>query len=253
MKPQDPMLVFANWKMMPKTAQEAKTLWKKVSTISTKTDVLIRVAAPAPYIPLLKQKTSARSVLVGAQNMSTFLDGAHTGEVSLPMLHSVGAEFVIVGHSESRALCDTDASVSEKVLLALSGGMNTVLCIGEKSRDKEGNFFSYIEKQLRSALKGVKEKQLEKLIIAYEPVWAIGTKKHVAAHDAHEMSLYIRKVLTSMYTRAAATKIQILYGGSVDRTVAYEFSKNHVVDGFLVGGASLDIGEFSAIVKNCSH
>ena len=165
------------------------------------------------------------------------------------MIASLGVQFVIAGHSERRTLGETDAMVNQKVKAILAGGLRAVLCVGEHDRTEE-NFQQFVRRQLASACAGIAKKKAAHLIIAYEPVWAIGTGKVVGTNDLFEMATYIRRTLLEMFGKAQALRIPILYGGSVNESNARGFLDVAGVGGLLVGGASLDAEEFSAIVKS---
>ncbi len=244
-------LIIGNWKMNPATLGEAqklilalrKGLGRRVSGV----DVV--VAPPYPYLSEMERLTPSQRILLAAQDFFSYPEGAHTGEVSLPMLKSVGVTSVIIGHSERRAKGDSDADVHQDVNELTKARMTTILCVGEKQRDSQGHYFGMVEGQLRSALKDVTEKQLSHMVIAYEPVWAIGTGKTATPEDAHEMKLFIQKVLSDLFDRKTVEKVRIIYGGSVNSDNASDLLSRGGVDGFLVGGASLKASEFISIIN----
>lgn len=244
-------LVVANWKMNPDTVGQAKALFleirKHVSRKMLKTYVAI--GAPTPYLSELTRLSPSQRVKLVAQDLFHEKSGAFTGEISVSMLKSVGAEGVIVGHSERRGLGDTDTDVQRNVDAALAGKLTAILCVGETERDAQANYFTVVETQLTSALKNVSKNQLKSLVIAYEPVWAIGTGNTPTPEDVHEMRLFIVKVLSDRFGRKPVESIRIIYGGSVNEKNTDSLMAVGAVDGFLVGGASLKPAEFVSIIK----
>jgi len=244
-------LVIANWKMNPKTLADAKQIFtgirKKVQKHRGTVDVAI--AATFPFLSDLSRLSPSGAVAIAAQDSFFEVAGAYTGEVSLPMLQSVGVTAVIVGHSERRAAGETDEEVFKDTKAILQHKLTPIICVGEKVRDENGQYFSTIEFQVRAALADVPKTRLSQIVIAYEPIWAIGTGDTASAEDALEIKLFIQKILTDKYGRAAAQKVRILYGGSVKSKNAEALYTEGEVDGFLVGGASLHPDEFGAIVK----
>jgi triosephosphate isomerase (TIM) len=180
--------------------------------------------------------------------------GSYTGEVSAPMLASIGTEYVIVGHSERRARGENNEIVNRKVRVALLEGIDVVLCIGEEARDHGGEYLLFLTEELISALSGLKKDSLKHIAIAYEPIWAIGktSKDAMKPSDMHEMSLFIRKILTDRYDRATALSVPILYGGSVEVENSETLLRGGEIDGFLVGHASLDPESFKEILALAS-
>jgi triosephosphate isomerase len=165
------------------------------------------------------------------------------------MLQSFSVEYVIVGHSERRALGETDEMVNKKIHALLKKKITPVVCVGEKNRDEQGNFFNVVTEQIKSLVKDLAPKDLTKVVIAYEPVWAIGTGKTATVEDVKEMQIFIVSTLTKLYDRKTAEKITLLYGGSVKASIAKELFEQGGMQGFLVGGASLQAEEFINIVK----
>ncbi len=244
-------LVVANWKMNPETVGQAKALFleirKHVSRKMLKT--YVAVGAPAPYLSELSRLSPSQRVKLVAQDIYHEKAGAFTGEVSVSMLKSVGVEGVIIGHSERRRLGDTDTDVGRNIDAALAGKLTAIVCVGENERDTQGHYFTVVETQLTAALKNVTKNQIKSLVIAYEPVWAIGTGNTATPEDVHEMRLFIVKVLSDRFGRKPAESIRIIYGGSVNEKNTDALMAVGAVDGFLVGGASLKPAEFVAIIK----
>ncbi|MFA5997243.1 MAG: triose-phosphate isomerase [Candidatus Paceibacterota bacterium] len=248
-------LIIGNWKMYPASAKDAKAKFVAIKKVaSTLRNVQTVICPPSVYISDLKRLVSGHRCVVGAQNSWYENEGAFTGEVSPAMLSSIGAQYVIVGHSERRAVVngcgETDEMVNKKVLAAIKAGLNVVLCVGERERDQDGDYMKFISAQLKSALQGVQKKDFNKLVIAYEPIWAIGKHALRAAStdDALEVSILIKKTFADMCGKDGGC-IPILYGGSVDAKNAWEFLLKSQVDGLLVGRASLDPKVFAEILK----
>lgn len=245
-------IVIGNWKMNPHKTKDAiklhAALSKGVKGIKQVTTVF---TPPYPYLPLVK---GSASLALGAQNVDVG-SGPLTGGVSLAMLTDLKVTYVIVGHSERRARGETDAHTREKVNGIIASKMNVVLCVGEKERDHGGKYLGEVESQLTTALTDVSRSQLANIIIAYEPVWAIskgdGKGQTATPEHAHEMKLFIQKILVGKYGRAAALRVPVLYGGSVNKENVSELLRGEV-DGFLVGGASLIPDAFISILKTTS-
>ncbi len=211
------------------------------------------IAPPATMLAEVSSVLESSPIQVGSQTVSAHADGQHTGEVSALMLKDAGASFVIVGHSEQRASGDSDAVVHSQLERVIAAGLAPVLCIGEEGRSHDADYFSFIEEQLNAALRNVPKNLLKKLIVAYEPVWAIGKSAEQAMKpaDLQEMVIFIRKMLASLIGREAALKVPVLYGGSVDAENAMPLIKEGGVNGFLVGRASAHADSFLAIIKAC--
>lgn len=241
-------LVIGNWKLNPTTATEAKALFLSVGRAAKKlTTAEVVVAPPCVFIPDLSRLSSI--VALGAQNTFYEDSGAYTGEVSPTMLAGFGVRYVIVGHSERRALGETDDQVEKKVHAVLRRKLTPVVCVGERERDDRGDYFGVVESQLRSVFKNLTARQVGQVVIAYEPVWAIGTGKNATPEDVKEMQLFIVSVLTKLYDRATARRVQVLYGGSVKPDNAAVLHAGGGMEGFLVGGASLKADDFLKIIQ----
>ncbi len=243
-------IVIANWKMNPETLGDARQLFGKTSKLAQKlkkTEVV--VCPPFSYLSALQSKSKKLSV--GAQDVFYENIGAYTGEVSSSMLKSVGVSYVIIGHSERRALGETDLIVNRKIEAVLKGKMTPVICIGEANHDNHGNYLTFLREQIKNCFAGISKANLAKIIIAYEPIWAIGkdAKGAMDSRMLHETVLYIQKILSEQYGRAASQKARIIYGGSVDELNAHDLMKNGNVVGFLPGRASLTPSVFSAILS----
>lgn len=242
-------LVVANWKMNPTSLKEAALLGKSLSKLSLSFKKANLVIAP-PTIYLSAVKPS-KKVFLGAQNVFWDKSGAYTGEISPVQLSERGVSYVIVGHSERRALGEDDFLVNKKARAILAEGMTPIICIGELEHDSQGKYLAFLSNQIKSSLKGMSKSDITKIILAYEPIWAIGkdAKSAMEANDLHETVLYIQKVLSELYGRAVAHSIPILYGGSVKEENAESLMREGAIAGFLVGGASLSVKTFVPIVK----
>lgn len=218
------------------------SLKRKAATLSS---IEIWIAPPFTMLPLLK------GLKLGGQTLSAEA-GAHTGGVSAMMLKAAGASFVLVGHSERRAMGETNEAVHAQLASAGNAGLVPVLCVGESERTQDGAHFSFIEEQLRSALRGA-QTLANKLVVAYEPVWAIGKSATDAMkpQEVEETVIFIKKILSDILGREPARKIKVLYGGSVEPANAEALMAEGGVDGFLVGHASAKLDSFVDILKAC--
>ncbi|MBX6395264.1 MAG: triose-phosphate isomerase [Alicyclobacillaceae bacterium] len=246
-------LVAANWKMH-KTPEESLRFWEKFAarlTVETEwTDVVI--CPPYLSLPALQAANlRARGVHLGAQNVHEAPQGAFTGEISVTMLQAVGVSFVIVGHSERRAyFAESDEVIARKVRAVLGAGMTPILCVGESLEEREaGRAEAVVTSQLLAGLAGVDSAGASRVVVAYEPVWAIGTGRSAGAQDAGEMAAAVRRQLAGRFGDAVAERVRILYGGSVKPDNFEAFLAQPGVDGALVGTASLDPDAFFALVE----
>ena len=249
---QNKKLIIGNWKMNPKTAKTAKEsfsaikkgvlIFKNVNTV---------IASPFVYLNELS-KISSASLALGAQNISSELEGAFTGEVSGNMLADSKVKYVIIGHSERRALGETNEQINKKIKMALKADVTPVLCVGESDREHGMWYLGKIKTQLEECLAGISKNLVLNVIIAYEPIWAISTtanRRDAVPTDCEEMRIYIKKVLNDMFGMKVVEKTKILYGGSVDDTNAGGFLNEGGADGLLVGKSSLTPKKFIGIVK----
>lgn len=242
-------LIVGNWKLHPPSLAEAVALAAGVARGHKKQEVpYVAVAPAAVHLSEVAKKLTRSTVKLAAQDVSTEPMGAYTGEVSAMQLRDSGVTFVIVGHSERRARGDTDEMVQKKTLMALKNNLIPIVCIGERKRDTHGEFFNRVQTQLKCLCKGMTPAQVKKLIIAYEPIWAIGTGKTATADDVKEMQLFITSVLSKLYDRKTAQAVRLLYGGSVKPQNAAQLQSEGGMNGFLVGGASLKVEDFLAII-----
>ncbi len=242
-------VIAGNWKMnmLP---NEAIAFIEQITPMvkDTENEVILCV----PYVDLFYSLLSAQNtnIKVGAQNMHWEEKGAYTGEVSGQMLKSIGVEYVIIGHSERRQyFAETDKTVNKKVKAALANGLKPIICVGETLEQREqGKAEEIITKQTMLALEGLIKEQMKNIVLAYEPIWAIGTGKTATSEDANNSIKSIRNKVAELYGKEIAEKITILYGGSVKADNAKELFSTTDIDGGLVGGASLKVEEFSKIV-----
>ena len=242
-------IVVANWMMNPTTPREAKALAQKTKVLASKLKQShIIVCPPAVFISLLK---STPRLSLGAQDVSLEAgEGAFTGELSAAMLAYSGAEFTLIGHSERRAKGETNEMVNKKVKLALAARLKTIICLGEDKRDEHGHYLEPLRQQVKKALTGLIKPDLKRVIIAYEPVWAVGraAKSADTPADFLHHALFISKTLSDLFDKKLAMQVPIIYGGSVDSKNAEGFLKAGQADGLLVGRASLNPDELKKIL-----
>ncbi len=245
-------IIIGNWKMAPFTTKEAKVIFGAIKkTASSLRNVQTVVCPPFIYINELKKMISGHRFVVGAQDSFWNEEQANTGEISPVMLKNLGVRYVILGHSERRAFGENDELVSKKVNACLKEGFTIVLCVGESQRDENGEYTKFIKNEITASLAGVKKKDIKNIVIAYEPIWAIGKKaKHAAGpEDSLEVSILIKKILTGMFGKDVAMKTPILYGGSVNPKNAESFLTDGGVDGLLIGRISLETKKFGEVLK----
>lgn len=244
-------VIAGNWKMY-KTVGEAQDYAAKfVEEVKDVTDLDIILCAPFTALYPLKNELEESIVHLGAQNMASTDQGAFTGEISAQMLLDVACTYVILGHSERRELFgETDEQIAKKVQKALASGLTPILCVGENLKVREeGKAVEWVQTQISRALSGLSTENLSRMIIAYEPIWAIGTGKTASSNDAQEMCASIRATLSSLMG-LDSEKVPILYGGSVKPDNIAELMTEPDVDGALVGGASLDPLNFAKLIHN---
>lgn len=244
-------LIAGNWKMFKTGPEAVETTDRLVTLLSKPLDVDVMIAPPftalAPVSALLKETP----IFLGAQNLFWEAQGAYTGEISPSMLVSAGCQYVIVGHSERRQYFgETDETVNNKIRAAVANDLIPVMCIGESETERESNeTFSVLDRQVQKGLKGFSANEMESLVIAYEPVWAIGTGKTATTDQAQEVHLFLRAMVEKKFGNKLAKSMRILYGGSVKPDNITELMTMPDIDGALVGGASLEPETFSKIVQ----
>ncbi len=246
-------VIAGNWKMN-KTPAEATALIEELKPLVKDASCKVIVGVPFVDLSAALEATKGTAIGVAAQNCHWAVSGAFTGEVSAAMLRSMGVGYVILGHSERRTYFgDTDVTVRDRVRAALDQGLSVILCVGEYLEQREqGVTGEVVAMQTKIALQGVTEEELSRVIIAYEPVWAIGTGRTATAEQANEVCALIRRTVEELYGAAAAEGLVIQYGGSMNAGNAAELLAQPDVDGGLIGGASLKPNDFAAIVKAAS-
>lgn len=245
-------IVAGNWKMN-KNLQEGVVFVEELQVaLADKSSVKCEVIVSTPFIHLASVSAAikTKSISVAAQNCADKASGAYTGEVSAAMVASTGAQYVILGHSERRTYYgETDAILKEKTLLALANGLSPIFCIGETKDERESNkHFDVVKSQIEKALFELSAADFGKIVLAYEPVWAIGTGLTATSEQAQEMHAFIRKVIADKYGKEVADNTSILYGGSAKASNAKELFSCPDIDGGLIGGASLNVPDFMGVI-----
>ncbi|MEA1929798.1 MAG: triose-phosphate isomerase [Patescibacteria group bacterium] len=250
-------LIVANWKSNPESWREAKAILAPLKrTIKNLTKVEAIICPPAIFLPdsfTLISKTQRLSL--GAQDAFWEPTGPYTGQVSAAMLRKAGAKYVILGHSERRALGENNGQTNLKIKAALKEGLRVIFCVGEKERDQHGFYLKTLKQQLEDGLKGIPRKWLADLVVAYEPVWSVGAKARRVDTPADfvEQAIFIKKVASGFIGNEAARKLPVLYGGSVSPKNASGFLSVGEADGLLVGRASLCADKFSDILRQANE
>ncbi|MFC1663819.1 triose-phosphate isomerase [Patescibacteria group bacterium] len=244
-------LIVANWKCNPQTTKEAKRLFNLVKGGMNKN---VKVVICPPFIFLLKLEVKNSGLELGGQDCFWEKGGAFTGEISAGQLLDLGLKYVILGHSERRIhFNETDEMINKKIKATISSKLNPILCVGESERERKGGkTFNVLKSQIEKGLKGISKKEIKNLIVAYEPIWAIGTGRPCNIAEAQKTRLIIRKILSRLFGSFLAEKISIIYGGSVHSKNARSYIKEAGFDGLLPGGASLKAKEFIKIIKSVS-
>ena len=243
-------LIAGNWKMFKTCSEAVEAAGQLVKLVAMTSDVDVMIAPQFTALAPVSDVVRGSRVSLGAQNLFWETEGAYTGEISSVMLVSVGCKYVIIGHSERRQYFDeTDETVNKKIKAAIKNDLVPVLCVGESEKERESKeTFAVLDKQVKKGLEGFSSDDLETLVIAYEPVWAIGTGKTATTDQAQEAHQFLRSVLEKSFGNMLAKSIRILYGGSVKSNNIAELMAMPDIDGALVGGASLDPETFSKIV-----
>lgn len=246
-------VIAGNWKMN-KNRAEAKALIEEMKPLVANAGCDVIICVPFTNLETALEATKGSNIKVGAENCHFEKSGAFTGEISADMLTEMGVEYVIIGHSERRQYFgETDVTVNKRTLAALEAGLKVILCVGEMLEDRElGITAELVAMQTKIALNGVTKEMLKNIIIAYEPVWAIGTGKTATSEQANEVNAIIRATVASLYGKDAADALTVQYGGSMNAKNADELLAQPDVDGGLIGGASLKAEDFSVIVKAAS-
>lgn len=244
-------LVIANWKMNPQSKKEAEIIFKSISNVLKnvkRTEVVI--CPPFPFL-FIKDKIKNIKIKLGAQDVFCEKEGSYTGEISTSMLKNFNVLYVLVGHSERRRLGDTNELINKKIIASLKSKITPIFCIGEKDRDVNGFYLSFIKQQITEGLSGLVKSQVKNIIIAYEPVWAIGSSATREATPAEftEVRIFIKKIISDLYDIKTGSEVRIIYGGSVNPVNAKSFLEEGGADGLLVGRDSLTPKKFGAIIN----
>lgn len=248
-------IIAGNWKMY-KTIEEAKSFTREVKGELVDSEIVEAVICPpAPYLYELAEITKDSPIQIGAQTMHDEIEGAFTGEISPTMLSNLGVQYVIIGHSERRMYFnETDESINRKVKAAFGSNLTPIVCVGESLEERESNnTVDKVSNQVKKAFLNISGETIAKAVIAYEPIWAIGTGKTATADDANEVCHAIRNTIEELYGPDVANKIRIQYGGSVKPDNIEELLTKEHIDGALVGGASLDSHSFLKLIEVASY
>ncbi len=247
-------IVAGNWKMN-KTLPEAKSLLSEISSYVQTQSPKCEVVVGIPFVYLETAKSNYKNLKVYSEDISEHKSGAYTGEISAEMLTSIQVDGAIIGHSERRQYHkETDEQIGAKVKIALDNGLTPIFCNGEMLEErKAGKHFEVVKRQTEVALFGLSAQEISNVVIAYEPVWAIGTGETATPEQAQEIHAYIRGLIAEKYGKEIADSISILYGGSVKPSNAKDIFSKPDVDGGLIGGASLNIEDFSALINTYSE
>lgn len=243
-------IIAGNWKMN-KTIKESLEMIEELKSFDLDKNVEKVLCVPFLSLKDMKKACEGTDIKIGAQNMHWEESGAFTGEVSPIMLKELDIDYVIIGHSERRLYFnETDETVNKKVLKALEYNIDPIMCVGETLEEKEaGNEKEVVKNQIVKGLKDVPSEEMEKIVVAYEPIWAIGTGKTASSDDANEMIGYIRQIIEEIYNNDVKEKVRIQYGGSVKPSNVSELMEKEEIDGALVGGASLNAQDFKDLVN----
>ncbi len=243
-------IIVANWKMNPATMREAKGLFdatKKAANAAK--NVQLIVAPPAIFLRELKTRYKAKRIAFALQNASAEVGGAYTGDTSLVQAKDAGVSYSIVGHSERRAKGETNEEAGKVVAAALICGMTPILCVGERTRSQGGEHFNFVKEQLRAGFADVEPSKVTKVLVAYEPVWAIGGEQSMSPRDMHEMAIFIRKSIVG-FKGEQGMNIKILYGGSANESNTVPMLEESGIQGLLVGHVSIDASRFAALISS---
>ena len=248
-------IIAGNWKMNVKPSETAELVKAVAEATKSFAGVDIVCCTPAIDIPAAVQAAAGTQVEVGAENAHWEASGAYTGEISTPMLIDAGAKYVIIGHSERRQYFgETDETVNKRTRAVIAAGLTAIVCVGETLEEREaGKLNEVIERQMNVGLKDVSAADCEKLVIAYEPVWAIGTGKTATPDQAQEVHALIREILTKLVGAETAETVRIQYGGSMKPSNAAELLAKKDIDGGLIGGAALKAADFAGIIEAAAN
>jgi triosephosphate isomerase len=242
--------IAGNWKMN-KTIESGVQFINELKALVNDAEAEVAICAPATMLKDLKQAADGTNIKIGAQNMHYEDSGAFTGEISPAMLTELEMDYVVIGHSERRTYYnETDESVNKKILKAIEVGIDPIVCVGESlDLRKSGKMKDFVYDQVVKAFENVTEEDASKVVVAYEPLWAIGTGETATSEQANEMTKFIRNTIEGLYTKTVADNVRIQYGGSVKPHNVSEIMAEEHIDGALVGGASLEAESFAKVVK----
>jgi triosephosphate isomerase len=245
-------IIAGNWKMN-ETPSQAVALINEIKPLVADAKCEVVVCPPFVCLPAAKDALKGSNIKLGAQNVHWEEKGAYTGEISAPMLKEIGVEYVIIGHSERRQyFAETDQTVNNKVLAAFTHDLTPIVCVGETLEQREaGQTEKLVRNQIKEALEGLVTDAVRQVVIAYEPIWAIGTGRNASPEDANDVIKIIRDTVAGMFGQDVAEAVRIQYGGSVNAKNAADLLAMSDIDGALVGGASLKAADFATIVKAC--
>lgn len=241
-------LVVANWKMNPASYKEARRLFDATKKAADIGSAIVIVAPPTIYLRELRMGYKGARLLFAAQTAHFEAGGAHTGDVSIQQLKDARVSYVLVGHAERRAAGETNDDVRQKASAAIAANIPPIVCVGESRRSGDGEHFRFVKEQLRAAFTGIPQQKVAKVIVAYEPLWAIGATQAMSPRDMHEMSIFIRKTVVEM-CGDVGHKVKILYGGAIDEANVAKMIEEGDVSGLLVGRASQDGAKFTLLLK----
>ncbi len=247
-------LIIANWKMNPQSIKEVETIFTNVSkSIKNIKNTDIVICPPFPFL-FLKAKIKNKFIKLGSQDVFYEKDGSYTGEVSTSMLNNFGVEYILIGHSERRSQGEGNEIINKKIITTLKAKMFPIFCIGEKERDNNGFYLSFIKQQIIEGLSNITKIQVKNIVIAYEPIWAIGANatREATSLEFIETRIYIKKIIADLYDIKTANEIKIIYGGSVNPLNARIFLEEGNADGLLVGRDSLNPKKFCSIINLAS-
>ncbi len=246
-------IIIGNWKMNPTSLLEAQSIFKKIKVATGRlSSTHVVMCPPSIYISKFSNRTASSTpslVGLGAQNVYFENQGAFTGEISPLMLKDLGVSHIIVGHSERRAMGETDEMVAKKVLAVLEAGIHPVLCVGESERDQHALYLDILRDQIKNSLAKTPKRLINQIIIAYEPLWEIGVKEAMDPAIVQEMAIFIKKIISDMFGHDEALKTPVLYGGSTNFRSAPDIVTRGKVDGLLVGRESVNVPGFIELLK----
>jgi triosephosphate isomerase (TIM) len=233
-------IVIGNWKMNPATLADARRIFARIKQLSGDVTGQLVVCPPATYLHALASSYKGKKIIFGAQDAYWQNNGSLTGYLSPTMMESCGAKYLIVGHSERRTVAgEVPDLIAKKVLAGVEAGLTVILCTGEKVRDRNAEYLTFIKEDLRECLKKIDKRMMAHVMIAYEPVWTVGGREAMSPSDIHGMTIYIRKVLAEFYDKQISDATQILYGGAINIDNVTDIVKDGEIDGLLVGRDSL--------------